>query len=175
MSITDSTIREGEEAPHVVYNLEEKIRIARMLDEMNVHEVDCGFVSINEGHFDFLKALGKEKLKIKKSAIARIDLPDFKEGIDRIVAADADIILCALYPTPISGYDWSDYCRRVTDTIAHSKENGVYTSFWVTCTRWDENYVLRQWGQHFTLYFYRVRITTCHVHFALSLKVPFIM
>jgi len=143
VSITDSTIREGEEAPHVVYSLEDKIRITRLLDEMNVHEIDCGFASINQGHLDFLKALDKENLRIKKSAIARIDLPDFKQGIDRIVKANADIVLCALYPTPISGYGWSDYCRRVTDAILHCKQSGVFTSFWITCTRWDEKFALQ--------------------------------
>lgn len=142
VSITDSTIREGEEAPHVVYTLEDKVSIARLLDEMNVHEIDCGFASINQGHLDFLKALGEEHLKIKKSAIARIDLPDFKKGIDRIMGASADIILCGLYPTPISGYGWSDYCQRVKDAVAHCKKGGVFTSFWITCTRWDEKYAL---------------------------------
>ena len=142
VSITDSTIREGEEAPHVVYTMEDKVRIARLLDEMNVHEIDCGFASINQGHLDFLKILGEENLKIKKSAIARIDLPDFKKGIDRIIGANADTILCALYPTPISGYDWSDYCQRVKDAVAHCKKGGVFTSFWITCTRWDEKYAL---------------------------------
>ncbi len=142
VSITDSTIREGEEAPHVVYTLEDKVSIARLLDEMNVHEIDCGFASINQGHLDFLKALGEEHLKIKKSAIARIDLPDFKKGIDRIIGASADIVLCGLYPTPISGYGWSDYCQRVKDAVAHCKKGGVFTSFWITCTRWDEKYAL---------------------------------
>ncbi len=142
VSITDSTIREGEEAPHVVYSMGDKLRIARLLDEMNVHEVDCGFASINKGHLDFLKALNTENLRIKKSAIARIDLPDFKKGIDRIVEAHADILLCALYLTPTPGYDWSDYCRRVKDAVAHGKKNGVFTSFWITCTRWEEGYAL---------------------------------
>lgn len=142
VSITDSTIREGEEAPHVVYTMEDKIRIAGLLDEMNVHEIDCGFASINEGHLDFLKALGEESLKIKRSAIARIDLPDFKKGIDRIIEANADMVLCALYPTPIPGYDWPDYCQRVKDAVAHCKKGGVFTSFWITCTRWDEKYAL---------------------------------
>lgn len=142
VSITDSTIREGEETPHVTYRLEDKIRIARLLDEMGVHEIDCGFASINQSHLDFLKALSKENLKIKKSAIARIDLPDFLKGIDRMVEANADIILCALYPTPISGYDWLDYCQRVKEAVVHCKKNGVFTSFWITCTRWDEKYVL---------------------------------
>jgi len=146
VSITDSTIREGEEAPHVVYTMEDKVRIARLLDEMNVHEIDCGFASINQGHLDFLKALGEENLKIKKSAIARIDLHDFKKGIDRIIEANADMVLCALYPTPIPGYDWPDYCQRAKDAVAHCKKGGVFTSFWITCTRWDEKYVLDIYG-----------------------------
>jgi len=142
LTITDSTIREGEETPHVVYSLEDKLRITRLLDSMNVHEIDCGFASINQRHLDFLKALNKEGLRIKKSAIARIDLPDYKNGIDRILEAGADIVLCALYPTPISGYDWSDYCRRVQDAIRHCKDSGISTSFWFTVTRWDERYAL---------------------------------
>jgi isopropylmalate/homocitrate/citramalate synthase len=142
VSITDSTIREGEEAPYVVYSIEDKIRITRLLDEMNVHEIDCGFASINQGHLDFLKALGGENLKIKKSAIARIDLPGYEEGIDRIIEANADTIMCALYPTPIPGYDWSDYCQRVKDAIAYCKKNGIFTCFWTTCTRWEERYAL---------------------------------
>ena len=142
VSITDSTIREGEEAPHVVYSMEDKLRIARLLDAMNVHEIDCGFASINTGHLEFLKELDGENLKIKKSAIARIDLPDFKKGIDRIIEAGADVLLCALYPTPIPGYDWSDYCQRVRDGVSHAKKGGVFTSFWITCTRWEEEYAL---------------------------------
>jgi methanogen homocitrate synthase len=142
VSITDSTIREGEEAPHVLYSMEDKLRIARLLDEMNVHEIDCGFASINRGHLEFLRALDAEHLKIKKSAIARIDLPDFKKGIDRVVEAHADILLCGFYPTPIPGYDWSDYCQRVRDAVAHAKKDGVFTSFWITCTRWEEEYAL---------------------------------
>jgi isopropylmalate/homocitrate/citramalate synthase len=109
---------------------------------MNVHEVDCGFATINEGHFAFLKALGRESTKIKKSVIARIDLPDFRQGIDRIIQAGADIVLCALYPTPIPGYDWSDYCERVKDAVSHCKKSGVFSAFWITCTRWDEKYAL---------------------------------
>jgi isopropylmalate/homocitrate/citramalate synthase len=142
VSITDSTIREGEEAPHVVYSIEDKIRITRLLDEMNVHEIDCGFASINQGHLDFLRVLGEENLKIKKSAIARIDLPDYEKGIDRIIEAHADLIMCALYPTPLPGYDWSDYCRTVKDAVAYCKKNGVFTCFWTTCTRWEEKYAL---------------------------------
>ena len=142
ISITDSTIREGEEAPYVVYSLDDKIRIASALDDIGVDEVDCGFATINRDHFEFLKELKLADLKIKKSAIARIDLPDYKNGIDQLIEAGADIILCAFYPTPIPGYEWIDYCKRIEDAIKHCKSNQVFGSFWFTCTRWDEKYAL---------------------------------
>lgn len=63
---------------------EDRLRITRLLDEMNVHEIDCGFASINQGHLDFLKTLKTEGLRTRRSAIARIDLPDYKKGIDRV-------------------------------------------------------------------------------------------
>jgi isopropylmalate/homocitrate/citramalate synthase len=94
---------------------------------------------------EFLKALHKEELKIKKSAIARIDLSGYKKGIDKLIGANADIVLCAFYPTPIPGYDWADYCRRVYDAIAYCKRGGVFTCFWITCTRWDEKYSLEMY------------------------------
>jgi len=142
VTITDSTIREGGEAPHVVYSMEDKIRITRMLDEMNVHEIDCGFASVNQEDMDFLKALDKEDVKIKKSAIARVDLPNYQKGIDRIIEAHADIVLCGFYPTPTPGYDWPDYCWQVKDAIIHCKKSGIFTAFWVPCTFWDEKYAL---------------------------------
>ena len=140
--ITDSTIREGEEAPYVVYSLEDKIKVAAALDDIGVDEIDCGFATINQGHLEFLRELNSTDLKIKKSVIARIDLPDFKEGIDEIVEAGADIVLCAFYPTPIPGYDWMDYCKRIEGAVEHCKLNKVFTSFWFTCTRWDEKHTL---------------------------------
>jgi isopropylmalate/homocitrate/citramalate synthase len=30
----------------------------------------------------------------------------------------------------------------VKDAVAHCKKGGVFTSFWITCTRWDEKYAL---------------------------------
>jgi isopropylmalate/homocitrate/citramalate synthase len=57
--------------------MDEKLQIAGLLDEVGVHEIDCGFASINQRHLDFLKAVHKENLRIKKSAIAWIDLNGF--------------------------------------------------------------------------------------------------
>jgi isopropylmalate/homocitrate/citramalate synthase len=141
VSITDSTLREGEEAPFVVFTIGEKLKIARMLDEIGVHEIDCGFAAINEHHFEFLQALGEEGLRIKKSVIVRIDLPNYESGIERVLQAGADIILCGLYATPIKDYSLKDYLALITRAIRYCKGLKAFTAFWGTCTRWEKAFV----------------------------------
>lgn len=143
VSITDSTLREGEEAPSVVFNVEQKLKIARMLEEIGVHEIDCGFATMNRHHFEFLQALAKEGLRIKKSVIVRIDLPNYEPGIERVVREGADIILCGLYATPIKGYSLEDYLTRITRSMRHCKDLNVFAAFWGTCTRWEKGFVER--------------------------------
>lgn len=141
VSITDSTLREGEETPFVVFSIEEKLKIAKMLEEIGVHEIDCGFASINNHQFEFLRSLQEEGLRIKKSVIVRIDLPNFESGIERVLRAGADMILCGLYATPIKGYTLKDYLTRITRSIGYCKNLKVFTAFWATCTRWEKSFV----------------------------------
>jgi isopropylmalate/homocitrate/citramalate synthase len=141
ISITDSTLREGEETPFVVFSTEQKMKIAGMLDSMGVDEIDCGFASINDHHFDFLETVHKEGLRIKKSVIVRIDLPNFEASVDRMLKAGADIILCGFYATPIEGYTLKDYLARIERSVRYCKRTNVFTAFWATCTRWEKSFV----------------------------------
>lgn len=91
----DSTLREGEETPGVVMTLEDKVNIARKLEELGVTELEIGFPGFFESHAEALKALKRENLSIKIGALIRLWAPDFKREIDESVKLGADIVeLC---------------------------------------------------------------------------------
>ena len=43
----DETLRDGEQTPGVYYTLEEKVRLAKMLDEIGVDILNCGIPAIS--------------------------------------------------------------------------------------------------------------------------------
>ena len=48
LHIIDTTLRDGEQAPGVVFSLQEKLRIAEMLDSIGIPEVEIGMPAISE-------------------------------------------------------------------------------------------------------------------------------
>src|SRR5215467_344343 len=53
----DCTLRDGEQAPGVVFTLEEKLAIADLLDRAGVHMVDAGMPSVSAQERKTLEAL----------------------------------------------------------------------------------------------------------------------
>jgi len=50
ISVYDTTLRDGEQMPGVSFNCEQKLEIAKKLDELGVHQIEAGFpvVSLDE-------------------------------------------------------------------------------------------------------------------------------
>jgi homocitrate synthase NifV len=55
--INDTTLRDGEQSAGVVFTSEEKMRIARMLDEIGVHEIEVGVPAMGGGEVEAIKAI----------------------------------------------------------------------------------------------------------------------
>jgi len=92
----DSTLREGEETPGVVMTLEDKVQIARKLEELGVRELEIGYPGLLESHAEILRTLKQEGFSFKIGALIRMWAPDFKREIDRAVDLGADILeLCS--------------------------------------------------------------------------------
>ena len=57
--IFDTTLRDGEQSPGCAMNLEEKLRMARVLDELGVDVIEAGFPIASPGDFEAVNEIAK--------------------------------------------------------------------------------------------------------------------
>ncbi len=85
--IDDTTLRDGEQTAGVVFSLDEKIRIARMLDEIGVGELECGIPAMGKEEQDSVKALVDLGLNARLITWNRAVTADIQASIDSGVKA----------------------------------------------------------------------------------------
>jgi len=85
--IDDTTLRDGEQTAGVVFSLEEKIRIARMLDEIGVGEIECGIPAMGADEQASVKALVDLSLDARLITWNRAVASDIQASIDSGVKA----------------------------------------------------------------------------------------
>ena len=84
--IFDTTLRDGEQSPGCSMNLEEKISVAQVLEEMGVDVIEAGFPIASNGDFEAVNVIAK---RIKKASVA---------GLARATPKDIDRAAEALKP-----------------------------------------------------------------------------
>ena len=67
MTIFDTTLRDGEQAPGFSMNLEEKLRLALQLENLGVDVIEAGFPIASDGDFESVRAISD---RIKKCRVA---------------------------------------------------------------------------------------------------------
>jgi len=86
--IIDSTLRDGEQAPGVVFRLDEKLRIADLLDSCGVKEVEVGTPAMGLDEQHAIRQIMHAGFKFDKLCWARAKEPDIedsaKTGANRI-------------------------------------------------------------------------------------------
>jgi 2-isopropylmalate synthase len=76
--IFDTTLRDGEQSPGASMNLDEKLKIASLLDEMGIDVIEAGFPIASNGDFEAVREVAK---LVKKSTVC---------GLSRAARADID-------------------------------------------------------------------------------------
>jgi len=77
--IFDTTLRDGEQAPGCSMNIEEKLRLARQLQHLNVDVIEAGFPIASDGDFEAVKLIAEKVKTCTVTALARA----VKQDIDR--------------------------------------------------------------------------------------------
>ncbi|MCW2277257.1 homocitrate synthase [Heliophilum fasciatum] len=81
ITIVDTTLRDGEQTAGVVFANKEKIRIARMLDEVGVHQIEAGIPVMGGDEEEAIKAICKLGLKASIMGWNRAVIKDIEKSI----------------------------------------------------------------------------------------------
>ena len=87
VKIFDTTLRDGEQTPGVNLSIEEKITIAKNLEELNVDVIEAGFAIAAQADFDAIKEVAKTIKKCKVASLARATVKDIDRAWDAVKEA----------------------------------------------------------------------------------------
>lgn len=71
IAIFDTTLRDGEQAPGFSMNVDEKLRLARQLERLQVDIIEAGFPIASEGDFEAVKKISAEIRSVTIAGLAR--------------------------------------------------------------------------------------------------------
>jgi len=93
--IVDTTLRDGEQSPGIALLPEDKIKIAKLLDELGVYEIEAGIPVLCEAEEESICRIIENRKRAKISVWCRMN----KEDVKRSIACRPDIVHIG---TPVS-------------------------------------------------------------------------
>ena len=82
--IFDTTLRDGEQSPGCSMNIEEKLKMARQLERLNVDVIEAGFPIASQGDFEAVQAVAAELQKPTIAALSRTVRADIERAWEAI-------------------------------------------------------------------------------------------
>ncbi len=144
VGLYDTTLRDGEQTVGVVLDPDQKLEIARLLDELGIDRIEAGFPRVSQDDWD---AVAK---------IAGAGLNAQVWGFSRAVPADLEALVelgvpASVIESPISdlklnaiGVERDTMLGRITKAMTFAAENGIHAAFFgVDSTRAEADFYER--------------------------------
>jgi isopropylmalate/homocitrate/citramalate synthase len=144
VGLYDTTLRDGEQTVGVVLDPEQKLEIARLLDDLGVDRIEAGFPRVSQDDWDAVRLLSEAGLR------AQI------WGFSRAVRADVEALVelgvpASVIESPISdlklnaiGVDRTTMLGRITDAMRFAADHGILAAFFgVDSTRAEPDFYER--------------------------------
>ena len=146
--IFDTTLRDGEQSPGASMNLEEKIRIASVLEDMGVDVIEAGFPIASEGDFEAVKEVAKIVKNSIVCGLSRATAMDIERAAEALKPAKRGRIHTFISTSPLhmkyklqmepeavheAVIDSVTRARKYTDDVEWSPEDGSRTEHDFLC------------------------------------------
>ena len=99
--IFDTTLRDGEQSPGASMNIDEKLRISEVLEEMGVDIIEAGFPIASKGDFEAVREIAKRVKKATVCGLSRATRPDIERCAEALKAAERPRIHTFISTSPL--------------------------------------------------------------------------
>lgn len=130
ITVYDTTLRDGEQTPGVCLRTPEKLKIAKKLDELGIHQIESGFPVVSNEEKKSVKAIANEGLNAQILALSRTK----KTDIDTAIDCDVDGVITFMstsdlhlkYKIKMTREEILNVCMS---SIEHAKDHGLFVAF----------------------------------------------
>jgi len=127
--IDDTTLRDGEQTAGVVFTRGEKAAIARMLDDIGVHELECGIPAMGKDERDSIRDLVGMGLNARLITWNRAVISDIQASIDcGINAVDISLSVSDRMIENKIRKSRAWVVEQLRSSLSFAKDNGLYVS-----------------------------------------------
>lgn len=157
--IMDTTLRDGEQAPGVVFSLNEKLAIAQMLNDIGIEELEVGSPFVSDRDLQIIKKIVKLGFGFRCSCWSRARLDD----VDAVVKTRAEGINISFPVSDIQlfalGKDRNWVLNSMDEIIGYAQKRFQYVSLGAQdASRAHLDFLLEYVKRAEELGIYRVRI-----------------
>jgi isopropylmalate/homocitrate/citramalate synthase len=144
VGLYDTTLRDGEQTVGVVLDPEQKLEIAKLLDELGIDRIEAGFPRVSQDDWDAVKLISAAGLRAQIWGFSRAVPADLEALVELGVSA-------SVIESPISdlklnaiGVDREKMLDRITNAMRFAADNGILAAFFgVDSTRAEPDFYER--------------------------------
>ncbi len=140
----DTTLRDGEQTVGVVLSPQQKLEIARKLDELGISRIEAGFPKVAPEDAEAIQLMQKANLKAELWGFSRAVRGDVEELVR--LGLSASVIESPTSDIKLKAYGISreEVLKRIVDAVSFAKQNGITVAYFaVDGTRTDLDFLRR--------------------------------
>lgn len=128
--IHDSTLRDGEQTPGVVFRKEEKVEIAKALDEVGIDFIEAGMPAVSEEDTQAIKLISNLCLRAKIVTFCRATKADIDLSLD-CGAWGVLIEIPSSYPKLKYQFNWTEQevIDKSIEAVSYAKGKGLHVTY----------------------------------------------